>query len=185
MRMQDGAEGESTAISWTPKWSEDMRLGKLYVGVLNSEACRKPKYPSEQAARNMQWSRRWRSKECQTTSIKSLVMGSRLVEGEPWQHLVPCTTDWWQRQFASGLGTPCSMWRALTPDKYTLIEECWVVLARKEMKTQCPFIYWAGRPWRMYSQLSLKGHLYKTDTSVKRTPRVGPCLSLLPLFDSL
>ena len=24
-----------------------------------------------------------------------------------------------------------------------------------------------------------------TDTSVKRTPRVGPCLSLLPLFDSL
>ena len=36
-----------------------------------------------------------------------------------------------------------------------------------------------------YSQLSLNGHLYKTDTSVKRTPRVGPCLSLLPLFDSL
>ena len=36
---------------------------------------------------------------------------------------------------------------------------------------------------------SLKGHLYKTDyktdTSVKRTLRVGPCLSLLPLFDSL
>ena len=27
--------------------------------------------------------------------------------------------------------------------------------------------------------------LYKTDTSVKRTLRVGPCLSLLPLFDSL
>ena len=24
-----------------------------------------------------------------------------------------------------------------------------------------------------------------TDTSIKRTPRVGPCLSLLPLFDSL
>ena len=36
-----------------------------------------------------------------------------------------------------------------------------------------------------YSRLSLNGHLYKTDTSVKRTPRVGPCLSLLPLFDSL
>ena len=29
---------------------------------------------------------------------------------------------------------------------------------------------------------SLNGHLYKTDTSLKRTPRVGPCLSLLPLF---
>ena len=24
-----------------------------------------------------------------------------------------------------------------------------------------------------------------TDTSIRRTPRVGPCLSLLPLFDSL
>ena len=35
-----------------------------------------------------------------------------------------------------------------------------------------------------YSRLPLNGHLYKTDTSVKRTPRVGPCLSLLPLFDS-
>ena len=29
------------------------------------------------------------------------------------------------------------------------------------------------------------GHRYKTDTSVKGTPRVGPCLSLFPLFDSL
>ena len=27
--------------------------------------------------------------------------------------------------------------------------------------------------------------LYKTHTSVKRMPRVGPCLSLLPLFHSL
>ena len=36
----------------------------------------------------------------------------------------------------------------------------------------------------LYSRLSLNGHLYKTDTSVKRTPRVGPCLSLFPLFDS-
>ena len=26
--------------------------------------------------------------------------------------------------------------------------------------------------------------LYKMDTSGKRTPRVGPCLSLLPIFDS-
>ena len=36
----------------------------------------------------------------------------------------------------------------------------------------------------IYSLLSLNGHLYKTDTSVKWTLRVGPCLSLLPLFDS-
>ena len=38
---------------------------------------------------------------------------------------------------------------------------------------------------RSYSWLSLKGHLYKMDTSLKWTPRVGPCLSLLLLFDSL
>ena len=36
-----------------------------------------------------------------------------------------------------------------------------------------------------YNRLSLNGHPYKTDTSLKRTPRVGPYLSLLPLFDSL
>ena len=36
-----------------------------------------------------------------------------------------------------------------------------------------------------YSRLSPNRHLYKTSTSVKRTLRVGPCLSLLPLFDSL
>ena len=35
-----------------------------------------------------------------------------------------------------------------------------------------------------YSQLSLKGHLYKMGTSLKWTPRVGPWISLLPLFDS-
>ena len=39
--------------------------------------------------------------------------------------------------------------------------------------------------YQNYSRLSLNGHLYKTDTSLKRTPGVGPCLSLLPLFDSL
>ena len=37
----------------------------------------------------------------------------------------------------------------------------------------------------MYSRLSLNVHLYKTDTSVRRTPRVGPCLCLFPLFDSV
>ena len=36
-----------------------------------------------------------------------------------------------------------------------------------------------------YSRRSFTGHLYKADTSVKRTPRVGPCLSLQLLFDSL
>ena len=36
-----------------------------------------------------------------------------------------------------------------------------------------------------YSRLPLNGRLYKADTSVKRTPRVGPCLSLLPLLHFL
>jgi len=35
------------------------------------------------------------------------------------------------------------------------------------------------------SQFSLNGHLYKMDTLLKWTPRVGPCLSLLLLVDSL
>ena len=34
-------------------------------------------------------------------------------------------------------------------------------------------------------QFSLNGHLYKTDTLLKWTPRVGPCLSLVLLIDSL
>ena len=37
----------------------------------------------------------------------------------------------------------------------------------------------------LYSWLSLNRHLYKMDTSLRRTLRVGPCLSLLPLVDSL
>ena len=37
----------------------------------------------------------------------------------------------------------------------------------------------------LYSRLSLDGHLCKTDTLMKQTPRVDPCLSLLPLFHSL
>ena len=32
---------------------------------------------------------------------------------------------------------------------------------------------------------SLDGHLYKTDTLIKWTPRVGPCLSLLPFILTL
>ena len=38
---------------------------------------------------------------------------------------------------------------------------------------------------KVYSGLSLNGHLYKTNTSVKRTPRVGLCLSIIPEFDFL
>ena len=138
-RMQDGAEGESTEISWTPKWSDDEKLGKL--GTVNSDARRKPKYPREQAAQNMQWSGRWRSKDCQITSIRSSVIGSRLDEEEPWQRLIPRTTSWRRRQLICGSGNPWSMWRALTPDNYTLIEECSMVLARKVTKRQSVHSY--------------------------------------------
>ena len=37
----------------------------------------------------------------------------------------------------------------------------------------------------VHSRLYLNKHVYRTDTSVKRTPRFGLCPSLLPLFDSL
>ena len=37
----------------------------------------------------------------------------------------------------------------------------------------------------IYSQLYFYRHLYDTHTLVKRTPRVGPCFSLLSLFHSL
>ena len=36
-----------------------------------------------------------------------------------------------------------------------------------------------------YGQLPLTGQFHKADTSVKQTPRLGLCFSLLPLFDSL
>ena len=49
----------------------------------------------------------------------------------------------------------------------------------------CPFNKQTTIFHGLHSRLSLNGHLNKTDTSVKRTPRVGPSLSLLPLFDSL
>ena len=45
MRMEDGAEEESTAISWALKWREEEKLDRL--GTVNSDARRKPKYPRE------------------------------------------------------------------------------------------------------------------------------------------
>ena len=37
----------------------------------------------------------------------------------------------------------------------------------------------------IYSQLSLNRHLYKTDTSLKQTPRVGPYTFLYSLYLTL
>ena len=48
--------------------------------------------------------------------------------------------------------------------------------------TELKMIYFCKKKERAYKseygRLSLNGHLYKTDTSVKRTPGVGPCFSL-------
>jgi len=51
MRMEDGAEEESTAISWALKLREEEKLDRF--DTVNSNACRKPKYPREQAAQNI------------------------------------------------------------------------------------------------------------------------------------
>ena len=54
-------------------------------------------------------------------------------------------------------------------------------------KNHCDWIIFFQVPilWADYSWLFYNGHLYRTHTSVKQTPKVGLCLSLLPLFDSL
>ena len=113
--MHEGADGESTAMSWTPKWFEGGKVARL--GTVNSEARRKPKYPREQAAQNMRWSGRRRSKDRQITNVKSSVIGKQEEDVEPWERLIPQTTLWRWRQLARGSGNPCSMWSALIPDK--------------------------------------------------------------------
>ena len=72
-----------------------------------------------------------------------------------------------------------------TFNHYLLI--AWYYIHRARSKSETPrlnvfitFFYHAK-----YSQLSLNGRPYTMDTSEKRTPSVDPCLSLLPLFDSL
>ena len=51
MRMEDGAEEESTMISWALKWGEEEKRDRL--GTVNSDIRRTPKYPREQAAQNI------------------------------------------------------------------------------------------------------------------------------------
>ena len=79
--MQEGADGKSTAMIWTPKYLEREKQARL--GTVNSEAGRKPKYPREQAAQNMRWSGRRRSRDRQITNIKSSVIGKREEDEDP------------------------------------------------------------------------------------------------------
>ena len=60
---------------------------------------------------------------------------------------------------------------------------CWC--QRDQISVRMSLQEWTKCVFSAYSRLSLNGHLYKTDTQVKGTSRVSPCLSLLPLFDSL
>ena len=122
-RMHDGALLESTAISCMPKWTEGEKLAK--EGTVNSADRRNPKYPSVHATQNIQWSGSCKLKDFQMTSMRSSVIGKRLDEGEPWVRLMPRMTRCKRRQLWRGSAKPCSIWRALTPERYTLMDECW------------------------------------------------------------
>ena len=52
-----------------------------------------------------------------------------------------------------------------------------------EMGSRCVVLVLATASYNELQERTVDSLL--TDTSVKRTLRVGPCLSLLPLFDSL
>ena len=122
-RMHEGAVLESTARSCTPKWTEGEKLAK--EGTVNSADGRNPKYPSVHAAQNIQWSGSCKFKDLQITSMRSSVIGKRLDDGEPWVRLMPRMTRRKRRQLWRGSTKPCSIWRALTPERYTLMDECW------------------------------------------------------------
>ena len=75
--------------------------------------------------------------------------------------------------------------------KFMNVIETWETWESFVFKNHCDWIiFFQVLPvvpvlWADYSWLYYNGHLYRTRTSVKQTPKVGPCLSLLPLFDSL
>ena len=128
-QMHEGFEVESTEMSCTPKWTEGRKPAS--EGTVNSADWRNPKYPRVHAAQNMQWSSSCKSKDFQMTSMRSSVIGKRLDEGVPWERLMPWRTRCRRRQFWRGSAKPCSICRALTPERYTLIEACCRERARK------------------------------------------------------
>ena len=64
--IQEVAKREFAKIPW---WSDGEKPAILSTG--NSEACRKPKYWSKEAAHNMRWNRRWRFKGSKGCSLPS------------------------------------------------------------------------------------------------------------------
>ena len=62
--------------------------------------------------------------------MQSSVLGQWKKDVEPCMPLIPCMTRWKHKQFSIGSWSPCSIWRALTPERYTLIDEWWMDLAR-------------------------------------------------------
>ena len=110
-------------------------------GGTNAEAMarkgrRKQKYSKVHAAQNMQWCGMRTSRDLQITSIRLSMIGKRLDKGEPCERLIPSMTrcKWWQ--FCRGSGNPWSMWRTQTAERWTLIDECWMVLAKKVVNKQ-------------------------------------------------
>ena len=71
--------------------------------------------------------------------------------------------------------------------RFMNVIETWQTWESFVFKNHCDWIIFFQVPilWADYSWLFYNGHLYRTHTSVKQTPKVGLCLSLLPLFDSL
>ena len=101
-RIQEGEDGASTAISRTVNWIKGEKLAKL--GTVNSAARRKPKYPKVHAAQNMNWSGVCISRDLQITNMRLSVIGKRLEEGEPCEHLIPRMTPRKRWQFCRGSG---------------------------------------------------------------------------------
>ena len=143
---QDQCEWSSLAWtdqSWSPRsvctWKMALRKSPPWHPGHSNEGkkrhAQKAKLPQGTSSPKTSWSGRPRSRDCQIISInKSSVIGNHVEEGVPRQRLIPRTTLCRQRQSASGSGNPWSMWRALMPDKLTLMDECWRVLARKVTK---------------------------------------------------
>ena len=126
--MHEGSELEFNVISCVPKWSESKKPASK--GTLNSADWGNPKYPRVHATQNIQWSGSCKSKDFQMTSIRSSVIGKWLDEEVLWVCLMPQMTRDRRRQFWRVLAKPCLLCRALTPERYTLIEECCRKLAR-------------------------------------------------------
>ena len=120
-RMQMGTALTSTAKSSTWRWWEAWKLSR--EGTVNSDERKKPKYARVQAAQNMHWSGKTKSKDRKMISSMWSVTGRPWAMVEPCWRLMPHTTRCKRRQFWRGSGKPSSMCRDRMAGRYTLMEE--------------------------------------------------------------